>query len=375
MINDSKAYISTLKKERIDSLVIFLSLAFFMSQFYTWDSGTPQISHILILLAFILFVLKINLLKVSSAKILSLFMIYVLINNLVWFFINDFDQGYLNSIAYWIFNFAFYLLLINLRKEREKHLLSCLLKIITFSYVLSVVLWLLDLGRYDFYPRYNGFFNDPNQMAFWVLSTCSIYLYVSDKKYKNFIIYGLAVFLILLTLSRSALLGFPFLTIALIAKQKGSVVKKILLTFASSIFLSAILFILYNQGVFDGIISRLIEGIAEKDKQAEGRGFDILLDFPEHLIFGAGQGGYEIYSPTGHEIHSTWFGILFYYGTFGLILFLSFLYKIYRKLSFADKMLFLAPMIYGFTTYNARTTIFWFLIAVFFLKKDTSYYK
>ena len=139
--------------------------------------------------------------------------------------------------------------------------------------------------------------------------------------------------------------------------------------------MSSILFILYNKGVFDGIISRLVEGIEEKDKQVEGRGFDILLDFPEHLIFGAGQGGYDIYSPTAHEIHSTWFGILFYYGAFGLILFLYFLYKIYRRLAFADRMLFLAPMIYGFTTYNARTTIFWFLIAVFFLKRNTLNHK
>ena len=361
-----------LKKKKTDSLVLILSISFFMSQFYTWSSGTPQLSHILIALSFVIFFIRNKTLTISPVKILLVFIVYALINNLVWFFINDFDDEYLNSIAYWVFNFLFYLLLVNLRQEQVKIFLEWLLKIILFSYIIAVLLWFLGFGRYDFYPRYNSFFNDPNQMAFWVLSTCSIYLYISDKKYKSFIVYGLAVFLILLTLSRSALLGFPFLTLALIAKQKGGVGKKILLTISSFMILSTVLFILYSQGIFDGIISRLIEGIAEKDKQAEGRGFDILLDFPEHLIFGAGQGGYDIYSPTSNEIHSTWFGILFYYGALGLFLFLFFLYKIYSKLSFAEKMLFLAPMIYGFTTYNARTTIFWFLVAIFFLKQRYS---
>lgn len=352
----------------INIIVFFLSLSFFMSQFYVWDSGTPQPSHIFVVFFILSFVLKRSVLDISSIKILLLFTIYVIINNIVWFFINDFSQSYLDSIMYWVFNFSFYLFLINLGGNKDIFF-KAVLNIIFFSYLLIFFLWFIGFGRYDYYPRFNGFFNDPNQMAFWILSTCSIYLCISKKNYSNIAVYLLTVFLILLTLSRSALLGIPFLTLALITKQKGSLSKKIALTAISFFTLLVIFYMTYKEGFFDNIILRFFEGVEEKDKQIGDRGFDLLLEFPEHLLFGAGQGGYDIYSSTGHEIHSTWLGILFYYGIFGLLLFLFFLYNIFKRLTFSEKMLFIAPMVYGFTTYSVRNTIFWFFIGIFFLAK------
>lgn len=352
----------------IDSVVVFLILSLFMSQFYIWSSGLPQFSQIFIVLAFFGFVIKYKVINVSSTKLLFIFLSYVILVNSVWFFVNSFDASYIVSTIYWVFNFLTFTLLMNLKKESVRVYFKWLLKIIFFSYVLEIVIWLVGSGRYGFAPRYNGFFNDPNQMAFWVLSTCSIYLCVSEKKIKNIIVLMLAILLLLLTLSRSALIGVPFLAIAFVMKQKGSLLNKMLFAMFSLIGIAIVSLYFYSKGFFDSIISRLILGIEEKGSQVEDRGFDALLDYPEHLFFGAGQGGYYLYTPVGNEIHSTWLGILFYYGSFGLFLFLAFLYKIFKKLTFADKILFLGPMFYGFTTYNARTTIFWFFICIFLIK-------
>lgn len=364
-------YSVEVKKSSVDSINILLILAFFMSQFYLWTSGLPQFSHIFITLALIVFLHRNNKIIISDVKMLFMFICYVILVNLIWFMISGFETSYLLSLAYWIFNFLLFLLLVNLKNENIDYFLKVILRFILFSYVLEIFLWAVGLGKYSFAPRYNGFFNDPNQMAFWVLSTCAIYLYLSNKKINNIIIYFLALFLIILTLSRSAILGFVLLTFGLIFKQKGSILRKISLSLFSSIVATLIFLILNNYGVFDEVIARILQGISEKDEQAEGRGLDIILNFPEYLIFGAGQGNYGLYNPEGNEIHSTWFGIFFYYGIFGLSLFLTFIYTIARKLSFAEKIIFLSPMLYGFTTYSARTTIFWFLVAVFIMaKKD-----
>jgi len=177
----------------------------------------------------------------------------------------------------------------------------------------------------------------------------------------------LALFLILLTMSRSASVGFLMLTLGLIFSQKGDLNKRIFVFIGTLVFFGSLSYFLYNLGVFDSIALRFIEGLDQRDSQVEGRGLFSFLDYPQYLIFGAGQGAHWLYNPTGNEIHSTWLGILFYYGIIGISLFLIFLYQIFKKLSLSNKMILLGPMLYGFTTYSARTIIFWFLLAAFLL--------
>lgn len=347
--------------------IYILVISFFLSQFYLWSSGLPQLSHITAIMAFVSFIVFNRYLSIPNIQFLNLFIIYVIINNLAWFFISHFDQSYIFSIAYWAFNYLTFLLILNLKDSPV--FIKLILLSISLSYITQLAIWFLGLGNYKFFPRYNGFFNDPNQMAFWALCTCSIYLFLSKNKTKDLIIYSIAVFLILITLSRSALLGVPFLTIALIIKSEGSFQKKLFITIASMIIVSIALTIIYNQGLLDNTIERFIRGLNEKDSQEDARGFNVISDYPEHFILGAGQGRYKLYALG--EIHSTWLGLLFYYGVVGSSFFFLFLYQNFRKLSISEKLLFLSPMLYGFTTYSARNTIFWFLVSIFMIIKKT----
>lgn len=350
-----------------DKVVIyFILLSFFLSQFYFWSSGVPQFSHIFIMVSiFLLFISKSKII-IEYSNIVLLFVSYIVFVNFAWYLI-VLDYSYLISTVYWIFNLLVFLLLTNLSSFQINYFYQKLLFIIPFSYMVEIFIWLGELGRYDFEPRYNGLFNDPNQMAFWILSTCAIFLYISQSNFKKIIVYFLALFLILLTMSRSASVGFLMLTLGFIFSQKRDMNKRIFVFFGILATFSVLIYFLYHLGIFDSVVQRFIEGVNQKDSQVEGRGLSNFLDYPQYLIFGAGQGAHWLYNPTGNEIHSTWLGILFYYGIIGITLFLIFLYQIFKKLSFSNKMIFLGPMFYGFTTYNARTLIFWFLLATFLL--------
>ena len=366
--NNSKNNIIVLKEEGVvGRLIVFLILlSFFFSQFYFWSSGFPQFSHIFILSAIFLFFIKNIEIDIKKSKNIILLVSYISCVNFFWCLIN-FDYSYISSTIYWIFNLFFFLLMISLNQSQQNFIFEKILLIIPFSYILEISIWMIGLGRHNFEPRYNGLFNDPNQMAFWVLSTCAIFLYISKNSFNKILIYFLALFLILLTLSRSASLGFLVLSLGFILSQKGNMNKRIILFFAYLLFLGTLSYFLYLYGYFDSIVTRFFEGLEQKNNQVEGRGFFYFLDHPQYLIFGTGQGGYGLYNSTGSEIHSTWFGVLFYYGVIGFSLFLFFIYQIFNKLSFSNKMIFLGPMVYGFTTYNARTLIFWFLLSTFFL--------
>lgn len=350
-----------------DKAIIYLILfSFFLSQFYFWSSGVPQFSHIFIMGAILLLFSKSSKINIEYSNIILLFVAYAICVNFAWYLI-ILDSSYMMSTVYWIFNLLFFLLMTNLNQVQINFFYEKLLFLIPFSYIVEIIIWAINLGRYDFEPRYNGLFNDPNQMAFWVLSSCAIYLYISGSNFKKIIVYFLALFLILLTMSRSASIGFLMLTLGLIFSQKGDLNKRIFVFIGTLVIFGSLSYFLYSLGVFDSIVLRFIEGLDQRDSQVEGRGLFNFLDYPQYLIFGAGQGAHWLYNPTGNEIHSTWLGILFYYGIIGISLFLIFLYQIFKKLSLSNKMIFLGPMLYGFTTYSARTLIFWFLLAAFLI--------
>ena len=279
-----------------DKVVIYLVLfSFFLSQFYFWSSGVPQFSHIFIMGAILLLFNKSSSINIEYSNTILLFVAYAICVNFSWYLI-VLDSSYMMSTVYWIFNLLFFLLMMNLNQVQINFFHEKLLFLIPFSYVIEIIIWASNLGRYDFDPRYNGLFNDPNQMAFWVLSTCAIYLYISGSNFKKIVVYLLALFLILLTMSRSASVGFLMLTLGFIFSQKGELNKRIFVFFGTLVFFGVLSYFLYNMGVFDNVVLRFVEGLDQRDSQVEGRGLFSFFDYPQYLIFGAGQGAYWLYS-------------------------------------------------------------------------------
>lgn len=337
---------------------ILFIISFFSSKFYIFDSGLPQPSHIILSFLIFYFVLfNREIVKDNYTITLSLFLFYVTLVNLIWA-ISTGSNTYIVSIVFWIFNFLTFISLINIKNIK----FEIIQKTILISFIIIFSSWLLGFGRYNFSPRYNFFFNDPNQLAFWVLCSLSIYLIKPDKK--SVLVLLLGFFIILTSMSRSAILGLFVIIFGYMFSFKVSV-KDFFIKIFSIIFLiigvSSIL--LFNSNEFEYIVDRFTN--TDVDDQADIRGYTALLKYPEYLFFGAGQGQYDRFSATNHEIHSTWAGIFFYYGIIGLFLFFCFLLTIFRKLSTYEKFIFMAPLIYGFSTYGVRNSIFWFFIAMY----------
>ena len=234
--------------------------------------------------------------------------------------------------------------------------------------IVLFVLSFFKIGRFDFFPRYNAFFNDPNQMSFWALCVAASFFLLSSIFRINIIYVATAfvmlAFIILSSASRSALVGIIPMLLGLIILNKDyfkTVSTRFLGILFAFILLSYFIYSISGMEQTQYLMDRFVT--TDTDLQLSDRGYDRFSDYYQYLIFGAGQGADFRFNST-HEIHSTWAGILFYYGFIGFSLFLFFISKIFFSLSLAEKLIFLSPLFYSFSTFGARTPIFWVFIAI-----------
>lgn len=340
------------------------------SQFYIFPSGLPQPSHIIftviiLFTTFNLFTKGFDKKDRGFYKYLFLFLGYSTLVNLIWSIIEQ-DPKFLLATVYWFFGVG---LLFSCVKYLNSESHIKVFKVAIFIGILVLAVFsLAGLGRYDFFPRYNGFFNDPNQMAFWVICLLSFFIIISSRsnsKVMILVLSGLSVYIVMASLSRSALVGLFFVIIGIYLKVQGfgssKDFKKAMLTgFLSLCFIIGV--VLYSDFDFSSldIVERMLN--TRFDEQADIRGYYRAVEFPEYLFLGAGQGlDFRFNSP--HEVHSSWMALFFYYGFVGAVLFLLLLSKIFFRLDIADKFIFLGPLFYGFSTYGLRTPVFWLFLA------------
>lgn len=343
-------------------------LAVVGSQFYLFDSGMPQPSHILLALILAAFFLKrtpfprevVRSLKRNGLIPISIFILYVVAVNSIFSIINQ-DIEFILSTIFWLFSFAT-LLILSFAFDDERILFAVKAASVV-GIALMFLLWALGLGRYNFFPRYNAFLNDPNQMAYWVLCMMGTFALLSRKSGRllQVALLVLSTFLILASMSRSAILGVVFLFLGSVIKIAGQGKRGVFVGVMLVVGLTAAAAYYATQSeiVFNAL-QRFTD--ANLDDQAEIRGYGRILNFPEYLILGAGQGLDERFGAS-HEIHSSWGALLFYYGVIGLSVFMWFLMSFAIRLNIEEKLVFCAPVFYGLSTYGLRTPAFWFFVA------------
>lgn len=357
-------------------MIIFIfGLGIFLSQFYIFSSGLPQPAHFLFALAFSFSAFGRGRFLVVGrqevpVKLLYFLSFYAISINFV-FAMSYFESEFVWSAIYIIFGVLVFLETrkIMIEKEGGSKILSLFaLAGLIFLFVLAV----LGLGEFKFFPRYNAFFNDPNQMAFWVLCVSAILLISGNfSRFLKFLVFFMAFFIIVKSASRSGLVGFVILLfgyfcgqfyegrerfrVATVAIGIGSVIMSI----GASYY-----FFLVNPDVFKFMLSRM--DLVDVFEQADIRGYSRLWKYPEYLLFGAGHGMDDRFDVYGVEIHSTPAGIFFYYGIIGLLSFVALLYLIFSGLKMHEKIIFLAPMMYSLSTFGFRTPIFWIYLGFFY---------
>lgn len=373
-------------KNQFFGLMLMFS-AIILSPFYLYSSGLPQPAHVLMLIASIaiIFLNKdycIQLLKKNKIFVAFLTLIFS-IN--IFYFIKYQKIIFIINSLYWIYGFLVLLSVFCIFDD--KWLSDWIRKFILLQLFFILIAYLIGWGGFSFWPRYEFFFNGPNQLAYFALSMLIVYTTLDrgDVSAGLLFAYFLAGCAIAMTGARSIYIAFTPMIFILLYIAKGNFKKQLFLIITPILIHKAFLtlelpwyipketerFAWQNFNIGNNTFNRFKNLCAFCSSseyysivyQLQVRGYLRIIDFPQYLVFGAGQGMDERFGEHNgftYEIHSSLFGLLFYYGLAGLILFLMAIYK-----TFKNKMniFLLSPLfVYGLFTYGLRSPYFWLVL-------------
>ncbi len=357
-------------------------LFFILNPFLVFGSGMPQPADWIMALLFIYIFFKGLKPLPGSQKMLidrhRMFVIYVALVNTIWYFFIDqsFEKRfptYVHSFFY-IFNFfALRSIVVLSRAFKDRFL-----KYTTYGIGCGMILQVgLSFVMGSVGTRNALFFNNPNQLGYYALISGSLFIYavrhVRMPIYFQLISYFSFFFLTLLSSSKAALAGSLILiTLAVLNQGLFSIRQFIVLAIAISIGGFFIAQQELGSKLFKYSLNRFQTIGESKDDSYEGRGYDRIVNDPEYMILGAGEGGYNRFSTLldAGEIHSSFGTIIFCYGIVGLTFFIRFLIAIFRRSTFFELMYFLPIFAYSITHQGLRDTLFWIFLGVVFLLNE-----
>jgi hypothetical protein len=324
------------------------------------ESGVPQIAdYYLAVLASLVFLgLPFRALR-SAAPIvgaLLAFVGYATLVNVTWTMLLE-DLSLLKSALYYVYDAVLFLTFLTLYAHFGDRLLRVTVYAVAASVFLQLLLAPLAGGAI---PRQELFFNNENQLGYFCVLTATIFA-LGAARFRvrpglQVAFYGAVGFLALISQCRGALLGLAALVVV-------SLLGRPVRLLVAVVGLAAVVLALKFAPDFLGkSYERLAVG-GTYDTLAT-RGYDRMVNHPEHLVLGAGEGAYERFHTElfSSEIHSSFGTLLFCYGVVGLGCFVAFLYFMCRHDPRAA--LYLVPaFVYGFGHQGVRFAFFWAMLA------------
>jgi preprotein translocase subunit Sss1 len=341
-----------------------------MSPVYVFKSGLPQpTDFILILFALLMYFYAF--IKGGSSPFLVLprtwlyLVLWVSVVVLSWTLIMQ-SYDFLRDALFWIYNFVVASSIVFLLRAKPSY--KRYLEIaISFALILSAIGVILSLG---FSIRPSGFFNNPNQLAFYSLCCLSILQVINHGMIKLSPL-GLLAFLsgvvgIFGAASLAAMAGFSLLVLAHFVASNSII--KLFKAFLGVGMVSILVLVIESPikvYIFQNVEARILK-VDEKINDISGeRNYDRIIEFPQYMVLGAGEAHLDRFKPYDYlEIHSSFGNLLFSYGILGLGLFLALLFVIGRNAILPVWIIMSAPLLYSVTHMGLRTTIFWIFLAV-----------
>ena len=376
--------------DRLSFYILSLGWLFYIvfAPLYIFKSGLPQPADFIIFitsgLAITFFLLKRRIIFNRVFAILLIMVgLIVSINLLYSAFLSDVVFYY--STLYYIFNvMVFGATIILFKTDPEK-----MVTYARYGVIASVgweLVWTFLFDSNSMF-RQTGSFNNPNQLGYWALLSSSYLIILNYGRRMpifDMIAFLICAYLISEALSRAALLAYLLILCAFFIGPYVSHVKKIGIFAAFFIYLlfqisthEAQFDFIRNISSVDAVVER-IESLETDQEAISERGYSRLVNFPEYLIYGAGEGAYwrfqdVVYThKSGLELHSGIGTFLFSYGIFGFLLFVMLIVFLFKP----APRLFLIPlaaiMAYGLTHQHIRFSGFWIFIALVYAM--THYY-
>ena len=220
--------------------------------------------------------------------------------------------------------------------------------------------------------RYSGFFNNPNQLGYFVLSAVTLVLIAGRQVRPPAWLFPLfivsAAMLVLLSLSRAATISMAALCFVavLTSRHRWLVIGSIALASVgiaaaqrsmNERFLTAIERVVVRAGSFE----------EKLEVMSEERGYERILRHPWYLVAGAGEGrpSASVRDNSRSIRHlETWHSG---YGVVGVALALLAACLVCRGARVSELLLLLPLAIYGLTHNGVRSTLAWLVVAVLYV--------
>lgn len=335
---------------------------------YFFQSGLPQPADIALALfcgaTGVAGLSRLGGLAMASTRRLGIYLLLISVVNAFWFLVLGFNSGFLLSTTFAAFNTVVFVGFLGFAEASPTRVLRWTGIVTALALVGQGALAILrpDLNNGS---RLTLYFNNPNQLAYYCLGASTIVLVINaalPRQMPRLLVVASSLasgLVIYMTYSRSALGGFVMLCAVPFVSRP-------------SLIIAAALPLAIAGSLADGPLSedplwqRRVEQAGEQrlSDYIEDRGIDRLVDNPEYLLIGSGEGAHERFHPFGLELHSSVAGIVFYYGVAGLAAFALFILSLVRGLPMSF-LAYLAPTaIYSLFHNGLRFRIFWLLLAV-----------
>lgn len=351
---------------------VFLVIGLFLSPVYLWRSGLPQIADMF----FLLFLISSTAIAMSCGirvqistyvRLLWMLTVWVAVHTLVMSMLYS-DPRFLLHSLFWSYNF---LLALFLHTQIINGHLS--LNFIRAAIGSSISLCLFGVVmNYGSIMRSTGFFNNPNQLAYFSLLVLCITLYIDRLRIKidpfSLFVYSAGVLCILVSASLTAWAALAVLVIGLAFANLHSLKGVIYITFGALVFGGSVVAFdnAYNGELISNIMHRATMLDGKLDGFEEQRRIDIIFDFPSQLLLGAGEARHFERFGNGLEIHNAFINTAFNYGVFGISLLTLIFISAALRQGFASFFPVLAVGTYNLTHMGLRTTMLWIFLSILF---------
>jgi hypothetical protein len=357
--------------------LVGLGAYFVTSIFYVFPSGSPQPADFLLLLT-IAATLLVAWRQLPYQPVLyialALFSGWIVVVNVVWFFLSP-DFLFLKKTSFYLYNAVVFLFVL----AAGYHDFQRLKVVIWWACVIALLAQLLYL-EFVFHglgKRATGTFNNPNQLGYWALLVMACLAVVKERNplgLLDVLALGAGFYVLMLSLSKAASISGMLLILLIVAFCRCRRAAGLVLA------VGVVLGVLY-QVAAGGLVERFMgfESVANlshrlstigqsEDDNLLHRGYVRLIQNPQYLAFGAGEGGFErltrIADRESKELHSTLGTIVMSYGLVGLGLFGLLLFVIFGRAPLAS-IAYLGPvMLYSVTHVGVRFSEFWIFLAL-----------
>lgn len=339
-------------------------VALFVTPYYVLPGGLqPSIVVLLTMLGLLLVTRGARLPVTSSIARQLVLTAHVFLVNASWFIVTG-EESFLLYIAIAGFTSVAFVAVATVARDMDERDARRMLQVVLATLLTQLLILGLGYGR----PSYRTlvYFNNPNQLGYFCV-LCATLAVVTGHLYRiaSLLVPAIVIAATVLasfSLSKAGIVGCLMnALIMLFFTRSLSAVRKLLVVAIVAVVLAATADGIRHTELYEHLDRRVNGFQPDNDDSLSHRGYTRILDYPEYIVLGAGEGLIERFDSL-IELHSYPGTVLFSYGLIGVALTLYFLKA---ALGSWTVLFYLSPVwFYNLTHHGGRTVFFWILLGV-----------